>query len=273
MTEKTYNDILAEVATGSCAISDNWKQGRAGFGGLIAAIAAEHMSSKVDESRPLRSFMVSFVAPTPTTQLTLDTRILRQGGSVTQATCSVIDADGQVCLHAMGAFGTARETEAVVDHQLPIKAEKRDSMPPLPKSAGETTNRLLPGFLDNFIVHWTGGGIPLSGTKERRIGMWVRHGEKPKSHVAAAILALGDIPPSAIMSHYTRPMQISSLTWSVEFVQPLSRLACDVDSNGWFYLDYAADAAERGYSQQSGTIHSEDGTLVALSRQCMCYFD
>jgi acyl-CoA thioesterase len=32
------------------------------------------------------------------------------------------------------------------------------------------------------------------------------------------------------------------------------------------------EAAENGYTQQSGRVYDENGRLCALSRQCMVYF-
>lgn len=266
---KSYNDILQMVKDGQVHVSRNWLQGRAGYGGLMAAIAAEHMYKSQDDSRPIRSFMGTFVAPAPADILTVETTSLRQGRNVSQLSTSITSPDGQVCFQAMGAFGTARETEANIDHHFPMQAEDRNSLPPMPKRPLEPADSLPPVFLNNFQVHWTGGGFPMSGKKDRRVGMWVKHENPVKSTAAAAMLAIGDIAPAAVMSHYTKPIRISSLTWSVEFVEP----ADQIDGSGWFYLDYRADAAAGGYSQQSGTIHSEDGTLIALSRQCMCYFD
>ncbi|MFN3164056.1 MAG: hypothetical protein ACE37N_11390 [Pseudohongiellaceae bacterium] len=50
-------------------------------------------------------------------------------------------------------------------------------------------------------------------------------------------------------------------------MQPAERIASD-----WFYLQFTAEAAAEGYTQQSGRIYSESGELCALSRQCMVYF-
>ena len=38
-------------------------------------------------------------------------------------------------------------------------------------------------------------------------------------------------------------------------------------------LEFVVDAANNGYTQQSGKIYTEQGKLCALTRQCMVYFD
>jgi acyl-CoA thioesterase len=59
----------------------------------------------------------------------------------------------------------------------------------------------------------------------------------------------------------------SSLTWSLEFVEPPEKITGE-----WFYLEFVVEAAADGYTQQSGKIYDELGRLVALTRQCMVYF-
>ncbi|WND01968.1 thioesterase family protein [Temperatibacter marinus] len=260
-------DIMATIPENYVQLSQNWLQGRTGFGGLVAAVACEHMHQQIEDKRTLRSFMGSFVAPTPAEKLSIETNKAREGKNVTQLSTNIIAPDGQLCFQSLAAFGVPRETRETIPHELPMKAEARDSAAVMERRLIQHSP--LPNFLVNFDIHWTGGGIPMSGMKERRVGMWVKHNGALNCNPLPAILALADIPPAAVMSYYTSKMVISSLTWMIDVVAPMEQ----IDGSGWFYIDYKADAAAHGYSQQSGTIHAEDGTLVALSRQCMCYFD
>jgi len=252
---------LADDETSSVTISPGWAQGRAVYGGLAAAIGLVGMEKLVEGAVPLRSLMTSFVAPMPEAKVTAKARVMRSGRSVTQTSVDVMTG-GQITLHASAAFGGARETLAVAA-EAEFNPKPRAGVPPMDASV-----RQLPGFLQRFDIHWTGGGIPLSGTKERRTGMWVRHKDDMSAFPAAKIVALADVPPPVMMCHYNRQVMASSLSWSLEFVVP----AEDINSD-WFYLDYELEAAAGGYSQQNGRIFTEDGALVALSRQCMVYFE
>jgi len=245
----------------SVTIGPGWAQGRAVFGGLAAVIGLRAMEKLVGSGVPLRSLMTNFVAPMPEAKVTADTRIMRKGRAVTQASVDVM-ADDQVCLHASAAFGGAREGK-VVAPTAAFTAAPRDSVPPL-----DAVRLKLPGFLQRFDIHWTGGGIPRSGTKEMSTGMWVRHRESMDAFPAAKIVAIADIPPPVMMAHYIQPIMASSLSWSLEFVRPAEEVKSD-----WFYLDYELEAAADGYSQQNGRIFDENGQLCALSRQCMVYFE
>lgn len=242
-------------------VPEGWSQGRAVYGGLVGALAAKGMSKMIgDDCPPIRSFMGSFVAPLPAGDCVIAPKLIRQGKNVTQMSTEVV-ADDKVCFQALALFGASRETIDAAPN-FPFNPEPRESVPAL------ATNQFLPPFLRFFDCHWTGGGIPLTGKKDRRLGLWVRHGSDMSAYPVEKIISICDIPPPIMMAHYTKPVMVSSLSWSLEFLIPPEEIESD-----WFYLDFNLDAAANGYSQQSGYVFAEDGRLCALSRQCMVYFE
>ena len=265
MTDQAFPDLMAAAASGHATITTGWMQGRAAYGGLGAALAAAAMRAALPETLAaglsMRSLSVSFVAPIPAGDVAVSAELLRVGKNVAQVSARISDGE-QVCLQAAAAFGTARETLDVAPVAT-FRPEPRDSVPALDARSG-----MLPPFLRFFDGHWTGGGIPMSGAKDRRLGMWVRHNSDMSAYPAEAIIGIADIPPPVMLSHYSRPVRASSLSWSLEFVSPPESVAAD-----WLYLDYTLEAAAGGYSQQSGLVFTEDGELVALSRQTMTYFE
>ncbi len=263
LTDKTLAEILADIDGPDTVtrVTPVWMQGRAAFGGLGAAMAAKGMRTLLAKEKPMRSLMVSFVGPIPAEEVTVRSELLREGKNVTQATSRILAGD-KVCLQASAAFGDARDTKAAAP-SAEFRAEPRDSVPSV-----AAVGAPVPPFISNFDVHWTGGGIPLSNTGARRLGQWVRNKSDMSAFPLEKIVAIADIPPPIILAHYDKRVLASSLSWSLEFVRP----AHEVDSD-WFYLDYTLEAAAGGYSQQSGQIFAENGELVALSRQCMTYFE
>jgi len=264
MTVKSISQLLTSVQENPedpLVIGDGWAQGRAVFGGLGAAIAVGAMEALLDTKKPLRSLLTNFVGPMSTDGVSVSARLLREGKSVSHTMVEIADETGPV-LTASAAFGVARKG-IHVPAEIKCPAAPRESVPKLDSSALR-----LPGFLQRFDIHWTGGGIPTTGTGERSCGMWVRSIDALEAFSAAKIVALADIPPPVIMCHYRQPINASSLSWSLEFVVP----AEDIQSE-WFYLHYELVAGADGYTQQNGSIFDEDGQLVALSRQCMVYFE
>ncbi len=259
----SFKAMLDDLAAkrSSIDIQEGWAQGRALYGGLVAAVAAEAMAMNVSPRRPIRSLLGNFVAPAPVGTLGVKTETLREGRAVVQTRTDIMAGD-QVCFAATAAFGDDRPATNVA-HEFPFNAPERTSVP-----AMASVGRPLPGFLDRFEVHWTGGGIPMSNSKDRKTSMWARHACDMSDYPIAKIVGIADIPPPVMMSHFDRQIMGSSMSWSLEFIVPPEQVESD-----WFYLDYTLEAASGGYSQQSGLIFAEDGTLVALSRQCMVYFE
>lgn len=249
---------LRDNASNETRFSETWTQGRSAYGGLSAALATTAMAKGLD--LPMRSLMVSFIAPIPAGEVSVNVRPQRQGKNVAQLGAEVI-ADGNLCLQAMGVFGKARDA---------ISVAPADRFDPLPRDQGVSIDkaRRLPAFLQYFEGSWAGGGIPFSGKPDRKLHLWAKHRCDMNEFPAEKIVAIADIPPPVVLSHFSEPpVPASSLTWSLEFLVPPAEIESE-----WFYLEFTLEAAAEGYTQQSGRIFTEDGVLCALSRQCMVYF-
>lgn len=264
MTDSDIEKILTALeqsTSNTTNFSENWAQGRSAFGGISAAFAVTGMRKLLNPEQPLRSLMVSFVAPLPPGQLTVDAKILRQGKNVTQCSAEVI-ADDVICLQAMAVFGNPRDA---------FRAPTLVTADPIPRDRGipfSDHGDRLPAFLQYFDGCWVDGGIPFSGEFKPYLKMWVRHKSKLADFPVEKIVTIADIPPPVILSHFTQPpVPSSSLSWSLEFVVAPESIVSE-----WFYLEFTTEAAADGYTQQSGKIFDESGRLCALSRQCMAYF-
>ncbi len=254
-------DSLEKSNTNTTSFSDNWSQGRSAFGGIATAFATTGMRKLLDSPQPIRSLMVSFIAPLPPGEVTVAARIQRQGKNVTQTSAEVI-SNGAVCLQAMAVFGNPRDAL-----RIPAGGE----FTPTPREQGlafDVHAERLPAFLQSFEGYWIDGSLPFSGTLSRHLKMWVRHRSSLSELPIEKLVTICDIPPPVILSAFENPpVPSSSLTWSLEFVVPPESISSD-----WFYLDFTLDGAADGYTQQSGKIFDESGQLCALSRQCVVYF-
>ena len=253
--------MLEQSTDNSTHFDEAWSQGRSAFGGIASAFAVTAMRKQMQSRQPMRSLMVSFIAPIPPGEITVAARIQRTGKNVTQMSADVM-AGGVIGLQAMGVFGNPRTALSI-----PAAA----SFNPIPRAQGvafATHAKRQPRFLDYFEGYWVSGGVPFSGTKQRHLAMWVRHKTDMSAFPTEKLVAICDIPPPVLLSYFdTPPVPASSLTWSLEFIVPPETI-----SGEWFYLDFYVESAVDGYTQQSGKIFDETGTLCALSRQCMVYF-
>ena len=265
VTGNTLQDILDRLQnspTNETDFDENWSQGRAAFGGLVAAFASLSMRKMLEPQPALRSLMASFIAPLPPAPLSVEAAIQRQGRNVTQCSATVL-SEGRPALQALGVFGQAREG---------IRVEAAPLSNPLPRSEGIPFAKYaarMPTFLNQFEGCWVGDAMPFSGSRSRRLNMWVRHRCDMSDYPAEKIIAIADMPPPVLLCHYDKPfVPASSVSWGLEFIVD----PADVKGE-WFYLDFDLDAAADGYTQQSGRIYEESGRLCALSRQCMAYFE
>lgn len=239
----------------------NWSQGRAAFGGMVAALTARAAALQEGANgRPLRSLQIAFAAPLTEGEAAVRVQPLRAGKSVAQYGVQ-IEQNGDIAVQAQAVFGADRPTlSAAGDYRL--QASARDSVPALPDAPG------MPAFLRHFQVHWTGGGAPMSGRADRRLGIWARHLEEDVRFPAEQLVAIADVAPPLMLSHYTKLVKASSLTWSLQILRPQAML-----EQPWFYLDYQLQSADNGYCQQTGQIFDANGQVCALTQQCMAYFE
>ena len=77
----TFEQVLkaARAHPDSVRVPAGWGQGRAIFGGLMAAMVFEAMRSRLGHDRPVRSLAITFVGPASAdTPIRLEVELLRQ---------------------------------------------------------------------------------------------------------------------------------------------------------------------------------------------------
>src|SRR5690554_6594247 len=107
MNIHTITSTMTE--SGHVSVPEGWTQGRALFGGLVAALMYRALELKLGAIAPLRSATINFVAPATSGDLQCEAEILRQGKSVTQGLCRAVQI-GQVVAVLLASFGAARES-------------------------------------------------------------------------------------------------------------------------------------------------------------------
>ncbi|MBC7210246.1 MAG: thioesterase family protein, partial [Pseudomonas sp.] len=93
-----FTELLTAARTHPEAISvpAGWAQGRAVFGGLMAAMVHEAMRQKLGDDRPVRSLAITFVGPAaPDMPISLEVEVLREGKAVSTLLGRAVQ-DGQV---------------------------------------------------------------------------------------------------------------------------------------------------------------------------------
>ena len=261
-----FSDLLEAVRKQPLDVSipAQWAQGRASFGGLMAALQYEAMRAKVPADRPVRSLAITFVGPAePDVPIRFEVEVLREGKAVSQVLGRAVQ-NGQVVTLVQGSFGASRPSEIEVAAEAAPDLKHWDECQELPYIKGVT-----PEFMRHLGLRWAVGGYPFSGVKSRHMGGWVRLRDEAEAALTEAhILALVDAWPPALLPYLKKPAAGSTLTWTIEFVQPLLALT----TLDWCKYQVEIEHARDGYGHTAAALWSEDGRLIALSRQTVTVF-
>lgn len=239
----------------------DWSQGRTLYGGLTAALC--HIAAKAESSvdKPLRSALVCFVGPSGG-EVRGEATELRRGKStiVSEAT---LNTEKGIGTRAVFVYGDARESRLTRSDMRAPDVKPPDDCPGFwgePRTGG-------PGFARKFDIRKAGGLMPISGEARGEMLVWCRHNTPTGADDEAALLALADVMPPAAFTMFTEPAPISTITWSMEFLQPGVEVR-----NNWFLFHTIAEHTADGYSSQAMYLYDEAGRPVIAGRQNVTIF-
>ncbi|MCL7944437.1 thioesterase family protein [Marinobacter sp. ATCH36] len=259
-----FDEMINEVVkNGEVTIPSNWAQGRASFGGVVAALVFDRMAHVVTPGRPMRSMQVSFVGPvTPDEPATVEAEILREGKAVSQVMGRIVQ-NGEPKLVALASFGGDRDSEVEVD-ALPAPEAK-----PVSQCKGlDYVEGVTPEFIQQIEMRWAFGNLPFSGKGGRELGGWMQFRKTPETFSDAHIIALVDAWPPAVLPYVKQRVKTSSLSWALDIVHPRPFL----EPGDWLLYKAKIDKAGTGYGHTQAGIWTSRGELVALSRQTVTVF-
>ncbi|KZX75933.1 hypothetical protein A3715_28795 [Oleiphilus sp. HI0009] len=239
----------------------DWMQGRAGFGGIVAALVFESMRKQLSQPVPVRCLQISFVGPVDSSPLEVSAEVLREGKSVSHVVGKGVQ-DGQVKVLIQGSFGASRESA------IHVAAE------PLVLTGGvDQTQKLsyikdmIPEFTKHFDFRYL-TKFPFAGSDETSLEGYVRFSEEPESVSEAHLLGLIDAWPPTTLPMMKKLCMASSLSWTVEFIQPYQA------PRGDEYIGYKADIVDSqdGYAYARAKVANDKGELIAISQQTVTHF-
>lgn len=247
---------------GQVDVPTGWMQGRALYGGLVAALLYRALEHKVGHDVPLRSATINFIAPVSAGPLQCQAEVFRQGKSVTQGECRAIQ-NGQVVAVLLASFGAARESSVNINACPAPGFTAPDNAMKLPVITGIT-----PEFLQHYDMRWAHGSFPFTRAEKGDIGGWVRELGARDALDYGDLIALVDTWPPTVLSMLSVPAPASSMTWTIEFMPGATQ---GTGQRWWQYLAETEFAAE-GYVHSRARLWDESGKLVAISRQTVTVF-
>lgn len=270
----TFDDMLAPLAHASLTtVAETWGQGRATFGGLVAALLYRRAAQVLGDSgedlalKPPRSLTFSLVAPLAPGEATVEVQVLRSGKSVIQAEARILQG-GQVAAAMLASFGASRASEILIAPETAPEYAAPETLPALPFIQGVT-----PDFTQHFEFRWAVGKIPFTTRSSTGdMGGWVRFRRPGAVFGVEHLLGLVDAWPPAVLPMFSKPAPISTLTWTIEF--PGGAVPAMRDMQGGDAVRYLAltDFSGDGYAHIHSRTWRADGTLLAIGRQTVAIF-
>jgi len=259
----TYSDYetLIQGANG-ISIGTLWSQGRSAFGGLTAALVLAHIESQEDLThRDLCTLNIHFCGPTLADE-TCEFRhtVLSKGKSVMQVEGQLLQ-NGEVKTQIVACFGVQRFANLQITPPIKVFPEKSLQVPFISK--------MMPEFVQHLDMKYTSEHMPFSGSSEARVSGWVRFVSAPSVFTDAALVALIDAWPPAVLPLLKQVAPSSSITWNIEFLNPRAELA----ASDYIYYECEAIQAAAGYAHTEAKIFNQDGQLIALSRQMVGVYE
>jgi len=241
-------------------VPPSWSQGRASFGGLVAAIALRPMLAVIAPERWLRSLSVSFVAPLASAPAQCQTQLLREGRALSMVESRIIQ-EGSVRCIAIGTFAADRSSSALVEPPpAPVRAPGQE----LP-----FTPSMMPTFLQHFVMRWDSAERRQSDSPDAHILGACRFASDSRDADVLDVLALMDVWPPALATIMKTFKSGSTASWTIDF--PYRETQGRTDA--WWSYEVRAVAASGGYGQTQAWLWDPQGRAVARSTQLVAVFE
>jgi acyl-CoA thioesterase len=259
----TFTDLIASIsADGDAVVPEDWRQGRTTYGGLSAALCVAGALRTVPGLPKLRAAQFAFVGPAAGA-LRIAASVLRQGKS---SVFIGVDLVGEAGLATRAILSFAAPRASILGYRaLPAPAVRppAEGKPFFPKAQ-------RPQFSTHFETRRAGGHAMASGAAEPDLLLWIRHNDAGARHGLPGLIALADALPPAAITMFHAPAPISTITWSIDLLEP--DLAVAGDAEGWHLMQSRGDHVADGYTSQHMVLWNEAGVALLVARQTVAIF-
>lgn len=253
---------LTRVADGrySVALPDRWNIILGPNGGYMAAAVLRAMTDAVEDAeRAPRSLTLHYLAVPKNDHMDITVQIERAGRSMTTASVRFTQGERLIGI-GLGAF--ARPREGVIEfNDLPMPdvpgPDEVEPYYPFGKHSGTR-------YHGQFELRRVFGEELLSGNGHATVGGWVRLADLRRPD-ALSVAMFSDCWPPAFFVKSRQPVPAPTIDLTVHFRTDIDALGLADDT--WVLVRFETRYAHEGYIEEDGLIWSQDGTLLAHSRQ------
>jgi acyl-CoA thioesterase len=257
MTRFAHDTAVELLGNGrySTRLDTGWWIQRGPNGGYLAAILLRAIRAEVaDDARATRSFTVHYLRPPVEGAAEVDVRIERTGRSLSTVTARLLQG-GETAAIAIAALGTDRVGAVDFDDTVMPEVAPPDRCPTMPQPAAIS----IP-MRERYESRLAIGADLFGEGRTARTGGWMRLADgEPLDELV--VVALTDAWPPAVFTRSTTPMAVPTIDLTVHLRHPVA------DPGGWCLVAFQTRLSGSGYLEEDGEVWSEDGKLLALSRQ------
>jgi acyl-CoA thioesterase len=242
-------------------IDPKWWVIRGPNGGYVAAILERAMTEAVgDKARPARSVTVHFIVPPEAGPVDVHTQIDRQGRSLTSTSARLVQG-GRLIATAVGAFSAGRDAIEYSEVEMP-------DVPP-PGDVPSHTIDGAPPHAEMFDWRPAVGAVPFAAGDRAITGGWFRLRE-PQLADPVVLTSYADNWFPALFFRTREPVGVPTVDFTVHFRTGLP--LPDADPEDYYLMVFRAPLSHDGFVVEDGEIWSQDGRLIAQSRQLAVVF-
>jgi len=237
-------------------IDRGWWIERGPNGGYLAAIVLRAVLAEAagDGRRP-RSLTLHYLRPPVEGACDVVVSVERAGRGLSTVSARLRQG-GRDCVLAIAALGVDRPGPVLHDHPAPDVPRPADLAS---RPEGDVVGPDIP-FRQRYELRPAIGSVPFERGAAALTGGWIRPREDdPIDEVLLA--AITDAWPPAVFSKLELPVGVPTVELTIHFRNAPSR------APGWCLVRFQTLEAAEGYLEESGEVWSEDGLLLAESRQ------
>lgn len=240
----------------AASIDRGWWIERGPNGGYLAALVLRAVMAEVDDvARRPRTVTFHYLRPPVEGPCEVEVAVERTGRGLSTVSAR-LRQDGRDCVLALAALGADRTGPELHHHPAP-------QVPPaleVPLRPEPDPERHRIPIHDRYEVRPAIGPLPFSGGSEALTGGWIRTSDHdPVDDVLVAALTDAWIP--AVFSCLDLPVGVPTVELTVHLRGRPSA------EPGWCLVRFTTREAVDGYMEETGEVWSEDGRLLAESRQ------
>jgi len=252
----TRDTAVEEVGGGSYRghVSADWFTPRGANGGFLAAIVLRAiMACEHESARAPRSLTLHYLRPPVEGEVRVVVTEERRGGRLTTYSARM-EQDGRVCVLALAALS----------QDFTSSLNYRATMPDVPPPNGLVVrdDENLPPITHQFATQAAIGHAPFSGADEALTGGWIAFaGDEPSPLDPPALALLTDAWLPSMFVLVQDFIGVPTIDLTIHF------RARTEGRTGPALTIFRSRTSAEGFFEEDGELWSEDGTLLAQSRQ------